>query len=75
MKNIQNLFNFIVIFVFGFSISGCVSYYANILPTESNIVTRHTKEADESKKQQEASEQQRRQVESIINQQLIKNKK
>jgi len=75
MKNIQNLFNFIVIFVFGFSISGCVSYYANILPTESNIVTRHTKEADESKKRQEASEQQGRQVESIINQQLIKNKK
>ena len=74
MKNIQNLFNFIVIFVFGFSISGCVSYFANILPT-SNIVTRHTKEADESKKRQEASEQQRRQVESIINQQLIKNKK
>ena len=45
MKNIQNLFNFIVIFVLGFSISGCVSYFANILPT-SNIVTRHTKEAD-----------------------------
>lgn len=62
------------------SLSGCVSYYANILPTEG-ISSKSTKvgkildkEARDSKAQQEMQNQQQ-QMQSIMNQQLMKNKK
>lgn len=62
------------------SLSGCVLYYANILPTEG-INSKSTKvdkilnkDSRESQAQQEMQNQQQ-QMQSIMNQQLIKNKK
>jgi hypothetical protein len=80
MNYIQRIISITWILFTTASISGCFSYYPNILPTEG-ISSKNTKvskildkEARESKAQQEMQNQQQ-QMQSIMNQQLIYNKK